>query len=76
MDTDALWAVKKMPQEIEPLTFEGESIYTLSYPAYEPQTIYDAKPAIITAKDNLAIPAAAGDIVINPKTTVQVSCRR
>ena len=72
METEALWPVKKLQPEREPLTFGGESIYTMSYPAYQPQTISEAKPAIIIAKDNLTIPAA-GDIVINPKTTVQVS---
>ena len=70
--TEALRAVKKISPEEEPLTFEGETIYTLSYPAYEYKTIYEAKPAIITAKDNLDVPAS-GDIVVDPKTTVQVS---
>ena len=70
-DTESLWPARKIPPDTEPLTFEGQTIYSMSYPAYEAKTIYDAKPALVSTKDNLTVPAA-GDIAVNPKTTVQV----
>ena len=69
-------AVKALPPDIEPLSFEGEPIYIQPCPSYQPRTINGTKPAIITTKDDLDNPAAGDTMVTcNQKTVVKVSWR-
>ena len=57
-----------VPQPDSP--FDDLSMYTVSYPAYDTETIANCRMPPVKAKDNIG--KGAGDIERNPKSTVQV----